>query len=104
MSEKTLHIVLFILIAIGLFVGFWFYERGRVMMATNSAAPLPMTDAENDAPDWTTPYYLSYNTVPVAAQQAIAAQVTPPVVAPGTTGCWPFSCSGNGIAGTPANI
>lgn len=99
MSEKTLHILLFILIAIGLFVGFWLYERGTQIQSTvNDGTP----DVE---PDWTTPYYLSYNINPVQAQEAISAQVQPPVVAPsGTNGCWPFSCSANGMSGTPANI
>ena len=118
MDEKTTHLLIFGIIAAGLFAGFWWYEKNAVSTlsttaandGSSSSANLQALDVNSNSPAelWTTPYYLSNNTQPVSVMEQNAAQVAPPVTAPSTINgggfCWPFGCSANGVAGSAPNI
>jgi hypothetical protein len=114
MDEKTTHLLIFGIIAAGLFAGFWWHEKNTLSTSSTNAAndgsaspALGLTD-NSPAELWTTPYYLSNNTQPVSVMEQNAAQVAPPVTAPSSINgggfCWPFGCSANGVAGSAPNI
>jgi hypothetical protein len=112
MDEKTTHLLIFGIIAAGLFAGFWWYEKNAVSALSvnaNDGSPQPLDLTSNSPAElWTTPYYLSNNTQPVSVMEQNAAQVAPPVTAPSSINgggfCWPFGCSANGVAGSAPNI